>query len=308
KKNSIGKIILHQVTTAVILKNNMRQQVTTEDVDKLRTALANMRYGACTADNLAYLESRTKLRNVSIITGLNAQKDKINALGSRKFAEESGQVLTDFFCNDVLCAGSDERRQKQVRKKKAVKATVNIPINIQTQLSTSEHIPGKLGLCLGLPIMIRNNDATELCITKGQEAIVVGWQEGIGNVGQTILDTLFVRLVKPPKEINIPGLTKNVVALTRGSKKIWCALKDDRVIQVSREQILVLPNFAMTDYSSHGKSRDFNVVDLNNCKNHFSYYTALSRSTSSDGTVILQGMTASKITRGIPGWLRQEFR
>ncbi|KAJ7934013.1 hypothetical protein B0H13DRAFT_1591845, partial [Mycena leptocephala] len=92
----------------------------------------------------------------------------------------------------------------------------------------------------------------------------------------------------------IPGLPPNVVALTRASKKNWYALRDDWVIQISREQVLVLPNFAMTDYTSQGKSRELNVVDLNNCKNHHSYYTALSRSTTSDGTVI---------TRGIPGWL-----
>ena len=38
----------------------------------------------------------------------------------------------------------------------------------------SEHIPGKLSLCMGLPVMIRNNDATELCITKGQEGHILG--------------------------------------------------------------------------------------------------------------------------------------
>ncbi|KAJ7433370.1 hypothetical protein B0H11DRAFT_1685288, partial [Mycena galericulata] len=64
----------------------------------------------------------------------------------------------------------------------------------------------------------------------------------------------------------------------------------------------------MTDYSFQGKSKDVNVVDLNNCKDHFSYYTALSRGTSSNGTIILQGMDATKITRGIHGSLRQEFR
>ncbi|KAJ7920930.1 hypothetical protein B0H13DRAFT_1481774, partial [Mycena leptocephala] len=64
----------------------------------------------------------------------------------------------------------------------------------------------------------------------------------------------------------------------------------------------------MTDYASQGKSRELNVVDLNNCKNPYSYYTALSWNTTSNGTIILQGMDASKITRGIPGWLRQEFR
>ncbi|KAJ6532480.1 hypothetical protein B0H19DRAFT_1325418, partial [Mycena capillaripes] len=39
---------------------------------------------------------------------------------------------------------------------------------------TSEHGPGCLRLCVGTPVMIKSNDAPELCITKGQEAIVRG--------------------------------------------------------------------------------------------------------------------------------------
>jgi hypothetical protein len=35
-----------------------------------------------------------------------------------------------------------------------------------------KYIPAKLELCIGMPIMIRNNDATECCITKGTEATV----------------------------------------------------------------------------------------------------------------------------------------
>ena len=122
--------------------------------------------------------------------------------------------------------------------------------------------------------MIRNNDATELCFTKGQEATVVGWHELTGNSGQRILDTLFVRLTNPPREINIPGLPP--CQLSKASKNIWCTLPDDMVVQIARQQVLILPNFAMADYSSQDKTHDFNVVDLNNCKNHFSYYTALS--------------------------------
>jgi DNA-directed RNA polymerase subunit M/transcription elongation factor TFIIS len=38
------------------------------------------------------------------------------------------------------------------------------------------------------------------------------------------------------------------------------------------------------------------------------YYTALSRSASAAGTIILQGFDPSKITRGCSGYLRQEFR
>ena len=38
--------------------------------------------------------------------------------------------------------------------------------------SATNHFPGKLSLCIGIPVIIRNNDATELCITKGQEGHV----------------------------------------------------------------------------------------------------------------------------------------
>ncbi|KAJ7927065.1 hypothetical protein B0H13DRAFT_1542437, partial [Mycena leptocephala] len=117
---------------------------------------------------------------------------------------------------------------------------------------------------------------------------VVGWSEGVGNHGQSILDTLFVELACPPREINVPGLPPNVVALARTAKNTWCSLP-------------------MTDYASQGKTRPINVVDLNNCRTHFSYYTALSRGTTSDGTLIVQGMDTSKISKGISGFLRQEF-
>jgi hypothetical protein len=33
--------------------------------------------------------------------------------------------------------------------------------------SATSHFPGKLSLCIGMPVIIRNNDATELCITMG---------------------------------------------------------------------------------------------------------------------------------------------
>jgi hypothetical protein len=64
----------------------------------------------------------------------------------------------------------------------------------------------------------------------------------------------------------------------------------------------------MTDYAAQGKTRPFNVVHLNSCRSHMSYYTALSRSASAAGTIIVQGFDPSKITRGCSGYLRQEFR
>ncbi|KAF9470388.1 hypothetical protein BDN70DRAFT_772887, partial [Pholiota conissans] len=67
-------------------------------------------------------------------------------------------------------------------------------------------------------------------------------------------------------------------------------------------------NFAMTDYASQGKSRNENLVDLTHCYSTQSYYTCLSRSTSAAKTVILQGFSEKRITSGIGGYLRQEFR
>jgi hypothetical protein len=156
--------------------------------------------------------------------------------------------------------------------------------------------------------MIRNNDATELCITKGQEGIVVGWQSSRGSFGKQVLDTLFVRLDSPPQVVQIPGLPDNVVPLVRSTKTVECIFPSDLKESVERQQVWVLPNFAMTAHAAQGKTRPFNVVHLNSCRDHMAYYTALSRSASAAGTIIIQGFDANVITRRCSGSLRQEFR
>ena len=83
---------------------------------------------------------------------------------------------------------------------------------------------------------------------------------------------------------------------------------NDNTITISRSQVEVLPNFAMTDYASQGKTRQNNVVDLSHCRSHQAYYTALSRSASAEGTIILQNFEEMKITGKASGDLRQEFR
>ena len=100
-------------------------------------------------------------------------------------------------------------------------------------------------------------------------------------------------------------ITKDEIPVARGTQ---CLLPNDETINISRSQVEVLPNFAMTDYMSQGQTRPFNVVDLSNARSHQSYYTALSRSASAAGTLILQGFDIHKITGGASGALRQEFR
>ena len=152
--------------------------------------------------------------------------------------------------------------------------------------NSSGHIAGKLSLCIGLPIMIRNNDATELCITKGQEAIVVCWDAATGPYGQLILENLFVKLIDPPKDVTIGDLPLNVIPMSRATSTIDCILPNDSVLRVTRQQALVLPNFSMTDFAAQGKTRKNNVVDLDKCQSHLSYYTCLSRSASAEVKIV----------------------
>ena len=58
QQSAIGKALWHQVTTVIILRQNMRQKSQTPDDTKFRKALENMRYAACTPEDLAYLRSR----------------------------------------------------------------------------------------------------------------------------------------------------------------------------------------------------------------------------------------------------------
>ncbi|KAJ6629662.1 hypothetical protein B0H10DRAFT_1741073, partial [Mycena sp. CBHHK59/15] len=224
----------------------------------------NMRYGACNPEDISFLRSgvisnrpghptftNPKYRMTPIITSWNAHKDKINEIGSQRFAEDTGQTLTHFYACDTLAGNSDSgyRLPMNLRRKEKLPPSRKLSLDQQNELwkahpSTSEHIAGRLSLCVGLPVMIRNNDATELCITKGQEATVVGWQASTGPDGQNILDTLFVKLINPPRKFFIPGLEENIVSLGKATKKIWCSLPNDMVVSVSREQVLVLPNFA----------------------------------------------------------------
>jgi len=88
-----------------------------------------------------------------------------------------------------------------------------------------------------MPVIIRNNDATELCITKGQEGHVVGWQAGKGIHGQLVLNTLLSNWTILQKIIKIDGLPENVVPITRGSKNIECTFSSDLKEHIHRSQV-----------------------------------------------------------------------
>jgi hypothetical protein len=287
-----------------------------------------MRYKACTAENIQFLQTciagdhpdkpklaQKRFHNVSIITAWNAYKDQINKLGSDKFTNDNGQTLTTFYSKDQWAEDGKSHKQKWWKKQNSKhqnqKSNTLSPA-LQTALwelpyGSTEHVPGKLSICIGMPVMLHQNDATECCITKGAECAVAGWQATMGSHGKPMLETLFVELLNPPKTVKIEGLPPNVVPITWHFTKTTCKLRNDEVITVSRNQVLVLSNFSMTDYAAQGKTRSNNMVELNNCKNHQSYYTCLPRSATAEGTIILQGSDFNKITGGAHGTLQQEF-
>ena len=58
QESAIGKALWHQITTVVILHQNMRQARQSVIDTKLWTALENMRYKSCMPDNIVFLGTR----------------------------------------------------------------------------------------------------------------------------------------------------------------------------------------------------------------------------------------------------------
>lgn len=324
QENIIGKAIWHQFTTVIILRQNMRQKTQTTEDGKFRKALENMRFKACTQEDISFIRSlvvkpdtdrslsNPDFRNVSIITALNAYRDKINIIGCDRFAQEHDEEIHTFYSVDKWTSRKSSKKTRQ-QPVDPLRVSDNLPPILQERLwelppANTEHRPGKLMLCLGLPILIKYNEATECGVTNGAEAIVVGWKSKPISENRKGLEVVFAMLTSPPNPIKLDGLPENVVPIMAQTQAITCQMRYDKEYRISRGQVPILPNFAMTDFSSQGRTRLYNVVDLQNCNTHQSIYTCLSRSASAKNTLIIQGFDSQRITGGLSGYLRQEFR
>ena len=137
----------------------------------------------------------------------------------------------------------------------------------------------------------------------------MGWKSRpLDETGKKLLKVVFVELTSPPTPIQLEGLPLNIVPIYKTTLHIKCIMSNGKGLTITKDQMPLVPNFAMTDYSSQGRIRKYNVVDLNNCRSHQSMYTCLSRGSTYHGTAIVQDFNASKIQTGINSYLRQEFR
>lgn len=196
QKKALGRAIWHMFTTVVILRQNMRQSGTTEKDEKFRTALDNIRVGAATEDDLALLRTRLvsrdldgpnlgerRFRDVSVITPRNAHRDGINHVSVQRFAAEHNTTLHRFYSLDRkpghrVSAGA-VADFRTARDRRAVESGISDAL--QRELwglppCVTQHVPGVLDICLGLPVMLKHNEAVELCATNGAEGEIVGWQ------------------------------------------------------------------------------------------------------------------------------------
>ncbi|KAI0640762.1 hypothetical protein C8Q79DRAFT_920776 [Trametes meyenii] len=328
---AIGKALWHEFTTVVILRQNMRQQGMSHEDIMFRTALQNMRYARCTQADERLILSRVwastpangghlpkGFETVSIITARNAYRDGINATRATEFARSRGKELHRFHSVDRWATSKDVgslRHAQRIydRTIDPARTSNNLTPNLRMALwkippALTNHHAGVLELCEGMPVLLKFNEATELCATNGAQAVVDCWDSSTVN-GREVLDTLYVRLVDPPRDVQLPGLPVNVIPLTRNAKTVACTLPaGDSVLNIDREQVMVLPNFAMTDYCSQGRTLAFNLCHLVDCRGHQAIYTCLSRSSSLCHTILIGAFDTSKIRCGASSALKREFR
>jgi hypothetical protein len=182
-----------------------------------------------------------RFRDISVIMSFNVHRDKINDLGKFRYAMETGQELKTFYSHDTW-KGFDNTNQT---KKRRVKKSVD-------PLRTSDDIAMHL-------------QKTIWDILNGAEATVVGWKSIQLKNEYDVLQTVFVRLSDPPVQIRLEGLPPNVVPVSKQTIDIRCELPNGSHLSISREQVPIIGNFAMTDFGSQERTRPWNVVDPHNC-------------------------------------------
>jgi hypothetical protein len=329
QKECMGKAVWHGFTTVVLLTENVHQHQLGLCNVAFCVALGNMHYKCCTNADIVLLKSRVirtegtpdltnaNFHNISIIVGTNKERDVINKHGCQCFAADAGHPLSHFHLVDSWSDASDYKAS--ATSKQCTKTYMDllhlgnmILHNNQVLLwsaspEKTDHSAGRLSLCLGMPVLVKKNLATEVCVMNGAEGLVTGWQARKLASDQNALDTLFVELLNPLKLVELDGLPSNVVPVTMSTCNICCKLEGKEYL-IKQEQAPVLPNFAMTDYSSQGCTRPYNVVSLSTCWTHQSFYTCLLRSMSIDRTLILEDFSMCAITDGANGDICAEFR
>ncbi len=161
-------------------------------------------------------------------------------MGALRFATEIKQPLYRFYSYDTWVSESDPAdSEKKGRKKAKAGPQQKISAEVQEEIwklspKYTDNIPSVLVLCIGMPVMIKINEATELCVTNGQTGNVVGWTYEEQD-HRKYLQTLFIQLLNPIKTVRVEGLSEDVIPMTRSTVSIAVTFPNGSICKVSRK-------------------------------------------------------------------------
>ena len=101
-----------------------------------------------------------------------------------------------------------------------------------------------------MSVLLNRNDTTELNVISGAEATIRSQKSSTLADGWPILDVIFVELKNPPTPMKLRGLPLDTVPICRAKQSLYVGFSNKHLLGVNRDQIPLLPNFAMTDYAS----------------------------------------------------------
>ncbi|ORY40823.1 hypothetical protein BCR33DRAFT_661522, partial [Rhizoclosmatium globosum] len=296
-QDEAGQLMFSQFLLVVVLRQCMRTK------GPYLHMLNQMCVGACDAESIALFrtciigDSRCSVSlkeagfwPVSIITTRNKKRDDINSMGEAQFSILGGEALTTL-CSLDICIDSQ-------------KAKKFLPASIQAAVwklspADTDHIPGLLKLCRGLPILIKRNLSVGSGVTNGAEGTVISWTmtEHPHFQGMQVANVIYAKLLGKYSDVVFDEiLGPGIVPLVPVENYITVNVPDFGKIRILRRMHQILPNFSMSDFASQGKGRKYNIFWGEQIDRIQSLYTMASRSTDPSTTAILGHVNLQLLT------------
>ena len=273
--DSAGYLAFINVNKAIVLRTQHRIQ----DEDYKRV-VQNFRNGCSTHQDTLYVTAKiiksciegTKFADSVVIVKSNALKSYINQKKAISTAKAKGKKL-------LYCVAKDNHTSPEATKDIQICA-------LQAESSgTMNYSSGILPMFVGMPVMTKYNEATELGVSNGStgriKSIVLDPREivdysDIDKPHYLLYHPLVVYVVldvEPNKDGNIPtrfqieGLEPNVFPMLPPTVKSQCHkctyIGDDKLTYtITRSQFYFLPAFAITVNQSQGRTLHSAVVVL----------------------------------------------
>lgn len=304
--SNAGFVAFNMITKAVILKTQHRIKD-----PEYKKVVQNFRHGQQTESDLVYLQdhrieslqngpiSKLKQDPVIIVKG-NALKSYINQTKAVTMARAQKKKLLYCVAHDTFVGAPEVPLDAKIN-------ALHMP-----SAGKQNYTCGLLPLFPGMPVMTKQNEATELGVSNGStgiiHSIVLDDRE---EVQFQDTDTphylryhpiaVYIKLdVTPDKNGNVPvrfqlpNLEPNVfpmMCIKKNSYRVNVEYNDNRTktkYKIRRHQFMFIPAFAITVNSSQGRTLNSAIVHLGD--NHTSAekpYVMLSRLTNGDNLGIL---------------------